>query len=96
MLIMNLQNLKLPVHKKDYDKIEKQNNMSINVFGYQDKTPYCIYTSKQTYADLMLLWNSKNSHYFLFKACVRDFLRNFYSSLNDRPSKTTKDVFYFI
>ena len=73
MLIMNLQDLKLPVHKKDYDKIEKQNNMSINVFGYQDKTPYCIYTSKQTYADLILLWNSKNSRNFLFKACVGDF-----------------------
>ena len=67
MLIMNLQNLKLSVHKKDYAKIEKQNNISIYVFDYQDKTPYCIYTSKQTYFDLMLLWNSKNSHYFLFK-----------------------------
>ena len=32
----------------------------------------------------------------LFKACVRYFLRHFYSSPNDRPSKTTKDNFYFI
>ena len=32
----------------------------------------------------------------LFKACVCYFLRNFYSSPNDRPSKTMKDVFYFI
>ena len=31
-----------------------------------------------------------------FKACVRYFLRNFYSSPNDRPSKTTKYVFYSI
>ena len=30
------------------------------------------------------------------KACVRYFLRNFYSSPNDRPSKTMKDVFYFV
>ena len=30
------------------------------------------------------------------KACVRYFLKNFYSSLNDSPSKTMKDVFYFI
>ena len=28
--------------------------------------------------------------------CVRYFLRNFYSPPNDRPSKTVKDVFYFI
>ena len=30
------------------------------------------------------------------KACVRYFLRNFYSLPNDSPSKTMKDVFYFI
>ena len=67
MLIMNLQNVKLPVYKKDYAKIEKQNNISVNVFGYQDKTPYCIYTSKKAYVDLMPLWNSKISYYFLIK-----------------------------
>ena len=31
-----------------------------------------------------------------FKACVRYFLTNFYLSPNDSPSKTMKDVFYFI
>ena len=30
------------------------------------------------------------------KACIRYFLRNFYFLPNDRPSKTMKDVFYFI
>ena len=30
------------------------------------------------------------------KACVRYFLRNFYFPPNDSPSKTMKDVFYFI
>ena len=30
------------------------------------------------------------------KACVRYFLRNFYSSPNDRPLKTMKDVFCVI
>ena len=33
---------------------------------------------------------------FSIKACVRYFLRNVYSSPNDSPSKTMKDVFYFI
>ena len=32
----------------------------------------------------------------LFKACVCYFLSNFYFSPNDRPSKTMKNVFYFI
>ena len=30
------------------------------------------------------------------KACVRYFLSKFYFSLNDNPSKTMEDVFYFI
>ena len=30
------------------------------------------------------------------KACVRYFLSNFYFSQNDSPSKTMKNVFYFI
>ena len=34
--------------------------------------------------------------FFEFKACVRYFLTNFYLSPNDSPSKTMKDVFYFI
>ena len=37
--------------------MEKQNNISIRVFGYEDKTPYCTYTSKQTFethVDLLL------------------------------------------
>ena len=40
------------------------------MFGYEDKTTYCIYTSKQTfemYVDLLSLQNSKNSHYVLIK-----------------------------
>ena len=48
--------------KKDYTKILKQYNTSIIVFGYEDKTPYCIFTLKQTfekYIDLLLLSNSK-------------------------------------
>ena len=32
----------------------------------------------------------------VLKACVRYFLSNFYFSPNDSPSKTMKNVFYFI
>ena len=32
----------------------------------------------------------------ILKPCVRYFLTNFYFSPNDSPSKTMKDVFYFI
>ena len=33
---------------------------------------------------------------FIFKACVRYFLTNFYFSPIDSPSKTMRDVFHFI
>ena len=67
MLAENLQNnlllgVKFPVHKEDYPKIEKQNNIFINVFHHKDETPYHIYTSKQTFeihVDLLVLSNSK-------------------------------------
>ena len=40
------------------------------MFGYEDKTPYHIYTSKQNFekhVDLLLLSNFKNPHYILIK-----------------------------
>ena len=59
--------IKFPVHKIDLSKIEKQNSIPMNVFAYEDETPYCIYTSEKTFEkhiDLLLLSNFKNSHCF--------------------------------
>ena len=73
---LDFNSVKFPFHKKNYTKIEK--NISINVFGYGDKTPCYIYTLKQTFAkhvDLLLLPDSKNSHYVLMKDFDR-FINN--------------------
>ena len=43
--------------------MQKQTNISINLFGYEHERTYYIYTTKQTFekhADLLLLLNSKN------------------------------------
>ena len=40
------------------------------MFGYQDKTPYHLHISKENFekhVGLLLLSNSKDSHYFLIK-----------------------------
>ena len=74
----NFNNVTFPVQKRTMQKIEKQNNVSTNVFVYEDETPYGIYTSKQTFekqVDLVLLSNSKNFHYFLIKGFIR-FITN--------------------
>ena len=67
---LNFKGLKFSVHKENYAKKEKQNKISFSVFGFEDKTAYRIYTSKQTlekHVDLLLLSNFKNPHYVLNK-----------------------------
>ena len=54
----------------DYAKIEKQDNISINPFCYEDETPYSIYTAKQTFekhVDLLQLSNLENFNYVFIK-----------------------------
>ena len=46
---LNFKSITLPAHEKDYAEIEKQNNISINVFSYEDETPYYGYTSQKTF-----------------------------------------------
>ena len=38
--------IEFPVTTKQYNKIEKQNEININVFGYENKQPYPIFVSK--------------------------------------------------
>ena len=62
---LKFKGINFPAHKSV--QIEKQSNISINLFGYEYEIPYSIYTSKQKHVDLLLLSNSKNSHHVLIK-----------------------------
>ena len=62
--------IEFPVATKQYNKIEKQNEININVFGYEDKQPYPIYVSKEKNEDhmnLLLITENENKHYVLIK-----------------------------
>ena len=62
--------IEFPVTVKQYKKIEKQNEININVFGYENKQPYPIYVSKEKYEkhmELLLITEDKNKHYVLIK-----------------------------
>ena len=48
------------------------------------------------FSDAIIFYRLSCTDLLKIKACVHYFLRNFYSSPNDRPSKTMKDCFYFI
>ena len=58
------------MQEKDLKKIEVQNNICINVFGYENKLVFPVYISDQTFKrsiDLLLLINDDQSHYVYIK-----------------------------
>ena len=75
-----------PVSLKDYDKIEEQNNININLFVYENKQFYPIYVSKQKNEDilnLLLITADENKHYVL----IKDFNRMMYNKTRHKKKK---------
>ena len=67
---LDYSNIEFPVKINQYNKIEKQNEININVFGYENKQPYPIYISKEKYEkhlELLLITEDDNKHYVLIK-----------------------------
>ena len=67
---LDYEGLKFPISKKDYCKIERQNNICINVFCYESGLTYPIYVSNQNikdFMDLLLISNENKSHYVYIK-----------------------------
>ena len=71
---LNYEEINFPVSKKDYCKIEVQNNICINASCYENKVVYPVYLSDQTFndsMDLLLISNKYMSHYVYIKDCDR-------------------------
>ena len=67
---LNYTGIEFPVSTKQYNKIEKQTKININVFGYENKQPYPIHVSKEKYDDhmnLLYITENENKHYVLIK-----------------------------
>ena len=67
---LDYSSIEFPVTVKQINKIEKQNNISINLFGYEEKQKFPIYISKEKYQDhmeLLLITEGENKHYVLIK-----------------------------
>ena len=63
---LNYNGIAFPVQEKYLKKVEVQNNICINVFGYENKFVFPVYISNQTFKssiDLLLLINDNQSHY---------------------------------
>ena len=62
--------IEFPVTVKQINEIEKQNNICINLFGYEEKQKFPIFISKEKFTDhmeLLLITEGENKHYVLIK-----------------------------
>ena len=87
---LNYSGIEFPVTIKQYNKIEKQNNININVFGYEEELQYPIYISKEKNEDvlnLLLITEEKEgklpNHYVL----IKDFNRFMYNITKHKNKK---------
>ena len=67
---MNYEEIEFPVSQKQHNKIEKQNSIRINVFGYEKGQPFPIHISKEEFEDqmnLLLITKDEKKHYVLIK-----------------------------
>ena len=71
---LNYDGIQFPVSIKQIPKIERQNNISVNVFEYENKTVFPLYVSQnafETTLDLLFITRDKNQHY----VWIKDFNR---------------------
>ena len=83
---LNYDKIDFPVCNKNYNKIEKQNDININVFGYESKQAYPLYISKENYTNcmnLLLITKDKNKHYVL----IKDFNKFMYNQTKHKERK---------
>ena len=83
---LNYTGIEFPVTSKQFIKIEKQNKININVFGYEEKLPYPICVSKEKYNDhmnLLLITENKNKHFVL----IKDFNKFTYNQTERKEKK---------
>ena len=67
---LNYDGINFPLSQKHYNKVEKQNSIRINVFGYKNGQPFPIHISKETFEDqmnLLLITKDEKMHYVLKK-----------------------------
>lgn len=67
---LKFRNITFPVKMKDILVFEKQNEISVNVFGYEKEEIFPLHITKTKYkrhVNLLMISNSKNSHYCWIK-----------------------------
>ena len=65
--ILNYDGIEFSVQEKDFSKIEKKNNIFINMFCCENKLVFPIYISDQNAMNLLLILDGDKSHYVHIK-----------------------------
>ena len=84
--IVNYDGIEFPVTTKQYNKIEQQNDIRINVFGYENKQFFPIYISSERYEkhmELLLITEETKTHYVL----IKDFNKLMYNQTKHKDRK---------
>ena len=83
---LNYEGIEFPVSQKHHNKVEKQNSIRINVFGYEHGQPFSIHISKETFKDqmnLLLVTEDEKRHYLL----IKDFKALMYNQTKHKNKK---------
>ena len=90
--------IEFPVSVKQYNKIEKQNNIRVNVFGYEEGQPFPIYLSKrkfesstphgfESYLNLLLITGEKEGGETTHYCLIKDFNKFMYNQTKHKERK---------
>ena len=85
---LNMQGISYPVKQTDIARFERNNEVSVNVFGYEGKEVFPIRITPERYdqhVNLLLYSDGDKSHY----CCIRDLNR----LLNDQKTNTHRHFF---
>ena len=83
---LNYEGIEFPISQKHYNKVEKQNSIRINVFGYEKGQTFPIHISKEKFEDqmnLLLITEDKKKHYVL----IKDFNAFMYNQTKHKNKK---------
>ena len=83
---LNYDGVVFPVSIKQINKIELQNKININVFGYENKQPYPLFVSKEKFEDhieLLLVSENENKHFVY----IKDFNRFMFNQTKHKNKK---------
>ena len=83
---LNFDEIEFPVQEKDFNKIEINNNICINVFGYENRLVFPVYISNQKSKDsmdLLFLIDDDKPHYVY----LQDFNRFMFHKTKNKNKK---------